>query len=207
MTRLKSEAELSNLIIAIIFFLVTLGGYALILYFFPGLDLWKPSYVYHVIILVFPLALIAFHRESRESLGLKWGRWKFGIPAALIVILISFLIYWLPARHFTVPTIDHVLFSTIIWGPIAEEVLFRGYMQPKMETWTGRWPGLVITSLLFGISHLPKIYLRQAAPQILVPEAFLLGMVFGFIRDRTGSIYYGMLCHMAYNLIVTVANL
>jgi len=190
--------------IAIIFYIVTLGIYALILYLFPDLAIWIPSYVYHVVILGFPLALIIYRRESIQSLGLRWGKWKIGVPATLAVIVISFLVWWFLNRQFTAPTLNHILFSTIIWGPAAEEILFRGYLQPKLEADTGKWKGLVIASLLFGMAHLPRIFLRQAAPPTLVPEAFILGFVFGIIRDRTGSIYYLMLCHMAYNLIVTV---
>lgn len=189
---------------AAVFFILTLGGYALTLYLLPDLELWKASYVYHIVILVFPLALIAVAWESRKSLGLIWGNWKQGILAAFIVIAVSFLIYWILNQRLVAPTIDHIFFSTVIWGPAAEEILFRGYLQPKLERSTGKWAGLVITSILFGVAHLPKIYLRQASIPPLVPEAFVLGLVFGIIRDRTGSIYYGLLCHMAYNLIVSV---
>jgi uncharacterized protein len=194
----------SNFKLAVLFFLVTLAGYALVLFLFPNLQIWIPSYAYHVLILGFPLVLILCHRESLQGLGLTWGKWKFGVPAALVVIAASFLVWWLITRQFTRPTIGHILFSTVIWGPAAEELFFRGYLQAKLEARTGRWPGLIIASLLFGISHLPRIYLRQAATPPLVPEAVFLGFIFGLIRDRTGSVYYGMLCHMAYNLIVTV---
>ncbi len=195
---------MSNNRLALIFFAASLGAYALVLYLAPDLTFWIPSGVFHVVILAFPLALIAYHRENRVSLGLLWGRWRFGVVSTAVVILTAFLIYWIPNRHFFAPAIDYILISTVVFGPISEELLFRGYLQPKLESVTGRWVGLAITSVLFGIAHLPKIYFRQAAPVVLVPEAFALGMAFGFIRDRTGSVYYGMLCHMAYNLIVSV---
>ncbi len=114
--------------------MVTLAGYALVLYTLPDLPLWIPSYVYHIVILAFPLVLVAYGRESAGSLGLKWGRWKFGIPAALVVIAISFLIWWFINRRFFTPAIDHVLLATVIWGPAAEEILFRGFLQPKLES-------------------------------------------------------------------------
>ncbi len=200
----KTKSESHNLKIAITFFCLTLGGYALTLYLWPQLELWKASYSYHIVILFFPLALIILGRESRWSLGLDWGKWKLGLLAALIVISITFLIYWLLNRHLTTPSVNHIFFSTVLWGPAAEEMLFRGYLQPKLESSRGRWVGLVITAILFGVAHLPKIYLRHASVPPLVPEAFFLGLVFGVMRDKTGSVYFSMLCHMAYNLIVTV---
>jgi membrane protease YdiL (CAAX protease family) len=183
---------------------VSLGLYALVLYLWPELVIWIPSDAYHAVILVFPLGLIALHVESRPTLGLRWGNWRLGAAADGVVIAVAILVYWLVYRRFNAPALDHILIATVVWGPIAEEILFRSYLQPKLETICGRWPGLVITSILFGISHLPRIYLRQAAAPVLVPEAIALGMVFGFIKDRTDSVYYGMICHMAYNLIATV---
>lgn len=193
-----------NFKVAILFFIATLALYALVLYVFPDLQLWIPSYAYHVIILAFPLALIVWKREDTDSLGLIWGKWKLGIPAALALIIISFLVWWFLNRRFVMPSIDHVFLTSVTWAPAAEELLFRGYLQPALENKTGKWPGLIITSLLFGIAHLPKIYLRQAATLYLVPEAFILGFIFGIMRDHTDSIYYGTFCHMAYNLIVTI---
>jgi membrane protease YdiL (CAAX protease family) len=85
---------------------------------------------------------------------------------------------------------------------MAEELSLRGYIQPKLEARCGKWPGLVLTALLFSVLHLPKIFLRQASPPVLLVVAFIFGIVFGFIRDKTNSIYYPVLCHGAINLIV-----
>jgi uncharacterized protein len=194
----------NNFRIALIFYLVTLAGYALALYWLPNLEIWVPSYVYHALMIVFPLVLTAYHREGLRSLGLGWGKWRIGVPSAAAVIVITVLVYWFSYHQFRLPAADHLLLAAVFWGPAAEEMIFRAYLQPKMESRMGLWGGLVITSLLFGMSHLPRIYLRQAAPPLLVPEAFGLGFVFGVIRDRTGSMYYGMFCHMVYNLIVSI---
>jgi len=110
--------------------------------------------------LVFPLVLIAYHRESI-------ARWVCGGEVADRGAgggrrnSVSLLTYWLLFRQFHFPAVDHLLLSVVLWGPAAEEMLFRAYLQPEMESRTGRWGGLVITSLLFGITHLPRIYLRQ----------------------------------------------
>ena len=45
---------------------------------------------------------------------------------------------------------------------LAEETVFRGYIQPRLSTWMGNWPGLVVTAVLFAawrlvvwVNHLP----------------------------------------------------
>jgi membrane protease YdiL (CAAX protease family) len=184
-------------------YVITLAAYAVVLYYFPQLDLWIPSYIFHVIILVFPMVLVANHQESLHSLGLVPGKWKSGILSAIAVYALALLIYWFFYQSFNLPTVNHQLIAAVVWGPVAEELFFRGYMQPKLEEGEGKWTGLILSALLFGISHAPRIFLRQAAPVWLIPEAFVIGVVFGIIRDRTGSIFYTSLAHAGYNLIVS----
>ena len=37
----------------------------------------------------------------------------------------------------------------------AEETLYRGFLQGRLEGWLGYWPGYLITALLFTALHLP----------------------------------------------------
>jgi membrane protease YdiL (CAAX protease family) len=104
-------------------------------------------------------------------------------------------------RQFVLPTLSHQLISVVSWVAVAEELTLRGYLQPKLEARCGKWPGLVLTAILFSVLHLPKIFLRQASAPILLVVAFVLGIVFGFIRDKTDSIYYPVFCHVTVNLI------
>ncbi len=192
----------NNLRVALIWFAVTLAVYALILWLLPNVQAWAISYGYHFVLLAFPLALLFVKWESVQSLGLVKGRWKFGLIASLATIAVIFVVYWLQNQQIVIPTLSHQLVSGISWAAVAEEISLRGYIQPKLETRIGKWPGLLITALLFSILHLPKIFISQLADPTLLIDAFILGIVFGFIRNKTNSIYYSILCHVCGNLII-----
>lgn len=79
---------------------------------------------------------------------------------------------------------------------IFEEVLFRGFFVQGLLR--RRSPSLVIvlTAALFGLVHLNPWQF---------PAAFLLGLLFGWVSWRTGSIVLPMLGHAFNNLLYLVA--
>ena len=70
-----------------------------------------------------------------------------------------------------------------------------------MEVKTGKWVGLLITTLLFTSVHLPKIFILQEGSALSLIVIFILGAVFGIIRVKTGSVYYAILSHVGANLV------
>jgi membrane protease YdiL (CAAX protease family) len=86
-----------------------------------------------------------------------------------------------------------------VLGPIVEEVTYRGL---GVSLWRryGRWVAIVVTALLFGLSH----GLVDGLPILAI-----FGAGLAWLRLRTGSAYPGMLVHGAFNalaLIVAVAT-
>ena len=83
-----------------------------------------------------------------------------------------------------------------VLGPIAEEILFRGFLQTLayVRRLTPFW-GILLTSILFGIFHRDLV-------QGLV--AVFLGLYLGAISYHAGSILPSMLCHMAINGFSTI---
>ncbi len=73
---------------------------------------------------------------------------------------------------------------------ICEELLFRGYILDGLSRRWGAVAGIVASGVLFGVFHVD--------PFRLIP-ASLLGMLFGVIVYRKGSIFYGMIAHMTNN--------
>jgi membrane protease YdiL (CAAX protease family) len=74
--------------------------------------------------------------------------------------------------------------------PIAEEVLFRGVIQPKLGQLIKEKDALIVQAALFSALHL--------SPVILVTH-FILGLAFGWLRLRTRSLVPGILLHAAWN--------
>ena len=61
--------------------------------------------------------------------------------------------------HAVVPRVSTVLFAyvfTFLFIAVPEELFFRGWLQNLMERRLGRRPSLLLTSILFGLSHFNK---------------------------------------------------
>lgn len=81
-------------------------------------------------------------------------------------------------------------------GPIAEELLFRGFIFRKMLKWNvSPWYAIIASSILFGIFHLNPAQ---------IPGAFLLGIVMAWMAYRTKSLLPGIIIHVTNNTLCTI---
>ena len=80
--------------------------------------------------------------------------------------------------------------SIAVAGPLAEELMFRGVIQTRLEQAMPVWAAVVLQAVLFDVVH---------GTPVQMAYAFLLGLVFGFLRSRTGSILPGFAAHAAFN--------
>src|SRR5262249_53239291 len=76
---------------------------------------------------------------------------------------------------------------------IPEEFFFRGYIQGRLREVFAPLPAIALSSLIFGLGH----YLVDYDPQRLA-VAFP-AVLFGILRERTGSIAPGALFHPSCN--------
>ncbi|MBN2334535.1 CPBP family intramembrane metalloprotease [Candidatus Bathyarchaeota archaeon] len=124
-----------------------------------------------------------------------------GVRVAIVAALLTLpLAAGLLARRFTLK-----LLSTVVWqflfGGVAEEVLYRGYIQSAVNEEYGRpWrfvgvefgPGLLASSVLYGLHRA----LNTVKPWAGVYEvslgwglfAFTFGVFYGFLREHTGDV-------------------
>jgi len=80
--------------------------------------------------------------------------------------------------------------TLVVIAPIAEEVLFRGYLYGKLKKFVPVWAAIVVTSVLFGFIH---------GAWNLAVDTFALSVVLCLLRESTGSIWSSILLHMAKN--------
>lgn len=85
-------------------------------------------------------------------------------------------------------------FSVAILTPFAEELLFRGFILGMLLKRYSDTQSIVISSLIFAIAHEP----------IAMILAFGGGLLYGWVRVRTGSILPGMIAHAIWNGFITV---
>ena len=84
-------------------------------------------------------------------------------------------------------------FSVAILTPFAEELLFRGFILGMLLKRYSDPQSIVISSLIFAIAHEP----------IAMVLAFGGGLLYGWVRVRTGSILPGMIAHAIWNGFIT----
>jgi membrane protease YdiL (CAAX protease family) len=75
---------------------------------------------------------------------------------------------------------------------IAEEPLFRGYLQPRLIDRVGLIGGLVATAVVFTMVH-PRTYSGRFD---LVLGLFLIGLVYGVLRGRDRSLVGPAVAHI-----------
>ena len=81
---------------------------------------------------------------------------------------------------------------TVAVAPACEELFFRGYLQPKLVRRLGTAAGIGVTALLFGLAHLDPLHSTLATG---------LGLGFGWVAHRTGSILPSIAAHAVNNAV------
>jgi membrane protease YdiL (CAAX protease family) len=95
-------------------------------------------------------------------------------------------VHWEPA-HAGAFAANFALFAVI--APFVEELTFRGAGQSLLR-FLGRTPSILLVGLVFGLAH----GLVEALI-VLVP----FGIALAWLRDRTNSVYPGILVHGLFN--------
>jgi uncharacterized protein len=85
-------------------------------------------------------------------------------------------------------------------APVAEELAFRGFLQPLLARSLGAPLGIVLTAIPFGALHY-----SEYADWGHVALVALAGAAFGTMRQATGSTRASALMHAAYNALFFVA--
>lgn len=86
-------------------------------------------------------------------------------------------------------------------GPLCEELIFRGFLQPLLARSLGAAVAIPLTAALFAIPHGPQ-YAWSWQHVVLIT---LAGSAFGWIRYRSGSTLAAAVMHAGYNFVFFVA--
>ncbi len=87
--------------------------------------------------------------------------------------------------------------TLVVMAPVAEELLFRGYLLGKLKAKINPYAAVVISSLVFGAMHLPAKDIQWAVGI----DTFALGLVLGYLRIKTDSVWSGILLHATKNAV------
>jgi len=100
--------------------------------------------------------------------------------------------YTLIFTDYPYPVLYAILF-VCLQPAIFEELAFRGFLFRFAEKLSSPKTAILVTALLFGIMHMDLIALLWLLP---------LGYVFGYFRYKYKSIWYGVIGHFVYNLVI-----
>lgn len=90
-------------------------------------------------------------------------------------------------------------FTISLLAPLLEEVMFRGAIEGYMlRNLRSPWLAIVVSALIFGVFHMNPVQIVYAT---------LLGIVFGWMYYRTGSLMSVIVGHVLNNTIATLMTL
>jgi membrane protease YdiL (CAAX protease family) len=100
--------------------------------------------------------------------------------------------YLAPFRDHGWPPWTAVLL-VVVMPAIFEEIAFRGFLQERLGALMGVRDALLLQAAWFAFLHLSPF---------VFPSHFVMGLCFGWLRLRTGSVVPSMVVHAAWNLTV-----
>jgi membrane protease YdiL (CAAX protease family) len=133
-----------------------------------------------------------------ERIGLYAGA---GLATALMVAILSAVFKLqemeMPMNEFIRTDADLILvgIAAFTFGPLFEEMMFRGFLQPLFTKSLGVVAGIFLSALLFALPHGPQYGWHWQLMLIIT----VAGSVFGYIRWKASSTTAATLAHAAYN--------
>jgi membrane protease YdiL (CAAX protease family) len=85
---------------------------------------------------------------------------------------------------------------------LAQELQFRGILLGALDRVAPPWAANLGQAAFFGLAHIAVEY--QGPAGAFVPATIMLGLVFGWITQRTGSLWPAIIIHAVADIAVTI---
>jgi len=173
-----------------------------------------------VLMIAMVVPLVLFWRVNLlEFFGLRWEGWRkvLWIAPCFVVSMLAlgFLMQVLGWQdwvngHFgakeqkmvqlmketpDVGILIAIAFGAVVIAPVAEEVIFRGYLYPVAKRYSDGWFAALFTGVLFGVIHFNVMGL---------PLLAVMGVVLVVLYERTGSLWVSIACHGLFNAVQVI---
>ncbi len=144
-----------------------------------------------------------------SAVGLGNGKFNFNVILVGVILFAALFVMEIIVSVISYITnvpinsnVDILLASAPLWfyvftaimSPINEEILFRGFMVPRL--------GIVISSLFFAAGH----FAYNSSFEIEVIAALLFGLLAGYAYKRTNSLYPSIIGHMLLNAVTLIVT-
>ncbi len=164
------------------------------------------------------------YKNGLQVIGLRRPRWTdplWGLSALLpyliiYLVAVGIITYFIPGLNvsekqqlgFSNPSgagqIALTFLSLVILPPIAEEILFRGFLYSSLKKNLPTAAAVIGTSVLFAVGHLPEG--GSAGPlYIAAIDTFILSLILILLREKTGGLWASMTLHALKNTVAFIA--
>ena len=95
-----------------------------------------------------------------------------------------------------------LVLAAVVLAPVTEELMFRGVLLKALEP-RGRTSALIVSSLAFTAVHLLGLDLEMLwqSAVVVLPPIFGLGLLLGWLTQRTGRLGPAIFLHSGWNLL------
>ncbi|WP_431242729.1 CPBP family intramembrane glutamic endopeptidase [Flavobacterium sp. P21] len=224
MLNISDSAKKPVLIISIILsvFLPVLAIYSSLLFKDLGISKEIQFYISRFAIWISLLLLFLYSIKLEKQPFLLWPETKYSFPDFAKAIFITFVKLFI-AVYFTGLLIMlfkitaesavlqkalalfkksyFLLFFTCLTAGITEELIFRGYLMPRLELlFKNKIVAIIISSILFGLLHIGYGTLLNVIGSIVI------GPVFAVQYEKYRNIKILIVCHFLWDLFLLTAK-
>jgi|GEM_PF-2753605 len=101
-------------------------------------------------------------------------------------------------------TIGQLVFAVVavVVAPLCEEILFRGYLLGRLRDMVPTWAAIIVSAMLFATAH---SFAAQNGAIVLIVGTFAMGVVLGWARVASRSLWPAVVAHMVNNGVAITA--
>lgn len=181
------------------------------------------SIFFQVLLMGIAYAFVARRIRQSEWLGLRWRQWWMVFAIAPVTVfcmwcLMGFLALsgwngWLE-KVFNIESLQEsvkllkeakdpvvivlMAVAAVLVAPVAEEIVFRGYLYPAAKRFCGPVGGIIFSSLVFSAAH---------GNVVALLPLFILAVLLCLIYEFTGSIWANISVHFLFNAATVAVQL
>ncbi len=155
-------------------------------------------FVSYILVLLVAFIVFAAKKMHLSSYtGLSYCRPVSLIASVCLGAFLNLLVaYFVPAESGGETELTLLFMICVLLGPIVEEIMFRGILLKMFGSSVGVVFSVIITSILFAVSH---------GGMVQIAYTFVLGLVLGIVRYKSTSLWSAIAVHMSFNLSGAVA--
>jgi len=152
------------------------------------------------------VAVAPLGRAAIPALGLRRANWKYIVFGSLGTMALSVGVSQLGVQPEGMKQVFEIvrdlgqlgmsLLLLAVLAPLVEELVFRGLLYGWLTGRWGRTVGWIGSSLAFAAAHAEPAHIILVLP---------LGLLFGWLRQRTDSLLPSLVAHIANNGMALVA--